>query len=127
MSMSEAAMDGIRLNGHGWQFTLKGLIKPETMTLAKLNDLIWYSHGNPDDMDQLVVPRSESEPVVERIITKMKDWITDNFDDPEASEMCHHITSRLVELEAISDCCMGEINFAMDNLYDTFDFWRVLV
>jgi uncharacterized protein (DUF4415 family) len=120
MAMSQAALEGIRVNGHGWKARMNGLIKPEMMKLAKFNNDL---DGDPDE-EQMIITRSESEPVVIAIREKITKWlVTAKIDDDARSEVQY----ALEELEMIEDCCMGEINYAMNRLFDVFDYYRILV
>lgn len=121
MPISNAAMDGIRDHGHRWRYRMAGLLKSETAKLGEFNDRI----DGRDDGDQQIVLRSESEPVVMEIVRKVRGWLSDN-----ALRLPAHardsIVARLDDLECVEDCSIREINFAMNELYDEFDYWRIL-
>jgi repressor of nif and glnA expression len=127
MPISAAAMDGIRDNGLRWRYRMNGLLKSETAKLGEFNDRI----DGQDDDDQLIVLRSESEPVVMEIVRKVRGWLNDNKRAvPIAARLPAHardsLAARLDDLECVEDCAIQEINFAMNELYDEFDYWRVL-
>ncbi|USM11509.1 hypothetical protein vBCbaSRXM_64 [Citromicrobium phage vB_CbaS-RXM] len=119
MPTSDAALAGIKHNGLRWKHHLHGLIKPETEKLGAFNDRL----DGDDDHEQLVVSRAESEPVVEEIIRKVRVWCEKTKSLPEDAR--RDIESKVDDLECVSDCDMGEINFAMNYLYDEFDYWRI--
>jgi hypothetical protein len=130
MSHKAAAIDGIQNNGLNWQFRLHGLITPEAKKLGAFNDRL---NDFDDDYEQITVLRSESEPVVEKIVQQLHGWIELASIEPAPlsgatklpAEVRRDLESALDDLEMVSDCCMGEINHAMDRLYDTFDYWRI--
>lgn len=126
MPMSEAAMDGIRDNGRGWRFHLNGLIKAETRKLGEFNN----RDGSEYDDEQVIVRRDESEPVVIAIKDKLRCWVemaaNPNNEKPLGEDAKRDIESQLDDLECVEDCSMSEINYAMDRLFDSLDYWRVL-
>lgn len=119
MPMSAAAMDGIRANGHRWKFHMNGLIREETKKLGEFNDLL----DGEDDFDQQAITREMSEPVVIALRTKIAKWLDEHRTLPD--NIKDDIRAKLDDLEMVEDCDMGEINFAMNYLYDEFDYWRI--
>lgn len=118
MPMSEAAMDGIRDNGHRWkhQITLRDLTQP----LGDLNER--YDDGAGE-----APKREETEPLVDKIVERVRAFVKQRFerhgtDDPIGIDL----DRRADELEMIADCDIEEINHAMGELYDSFDYWRIL-
>lgn len=117
MAMSEAAIQGIKENGHGWKISLYGLIKPECSKLAEFNNRI-----NDDGGEVL---REESESVVMEIVRKLREWTTTN-EAKLGEQICRDLRGDLDDLESVEDCDMEEINYAMGRVYDCFDYWRIL-
>lgn len=113
MPMSQAAMDGISANGHRWKFFIHGM-KPFTQALGKLNDA---------ENDGQEVADADVEKKVQEIIKIVRDFAgkTDNV------RLRDDLLNDADNLEMVEDCGLDEVNFQMGNLYDTFDFHRVLV
>lgn len=120
MPMSAAAIAGIRHNGNRWRYRMNGLIKDECLKLGELNDRI----GDRDDGEQTIVSREESEPVVISLRTKVSKWLDRQRRMPD--EIVTNVKCRLDDLEMVEDCGMGEINYALNDLFDEFDYWRIL-
>jgi hypothetical protein len=113
MPMSQAAMDGIAANGHRWKHTIRGM-KPHTEVLGKAND----ANGDGNDYDRAAV-----EKAVQSIVK-----ITRSFADRTSdSNVADHLRLRADDLECVEDCDIEDINYAMNDLYDEFDFHRILV
>lgn len=121
MPMSAAAIDGISNNGHRWKHRLTS-ITLFTKELGALNDRL----DGRDDHDQIIVPRAESEGAVMDLIKAVRVWIYDNEATLDKGAI-DDLRAKLDDLEAVEDCDMAEINYAMGELYDSFDYWRVLV
>lgn len=110
MPMSMAAMDGIRDNGHRWQHTLRGM-KPHTELLGKIND------GDTE------ITMAQGEAAVEAIVHRVR-----SFAQAVGNERIRDdLDRRADELEMVADCDIEDINFAMEELYDACDYWRILV
>lgn len=116
MPMSLAAMDGIRENGHRWKLTIRGL-KPFTETLGKAND----ANNDGESYDHTVV-----EKAVQGIVEKVRKFCEtkDVLADPRIEG---ELLSAAADLECVEDEDIEEINDAMGQLYDAFDYWRILV
>lgn len=116
MPMSMAAMDGIRDNGHRWKLTITGL-KPFTEVLGKANDL--NNIGKPYDQKTV-------EKAVQGIVAKVREFAEtkDVLADPRIEG---ELLSAAADLECVEDEDIEEINDAMGQLYDAFDYWRILV
>jgi hypothetical protein len=114
MPMSQAAMDGISANGHRWKSRINGL-KPHTEVLGKANDA--NNDGEPYDHDA-------TEKAVQDIIK-----IVRSFADklPDESSLKQDLLHDADDLEMVEDCDIEDINHEMNDLYDSFDFHRVLV
>jgi hypothetical protein len=113
MPMSEAAMEGIRVNGHRWQRRINGL-KPHTEVLGKANDA--HNDGEPYD-------EKATEAAVQAIVKIVRSFANSVKDDNLQRDLLHDAD----DLEMVEDCEIEDINHEMNDLYDTFDFHRVLV
>lgn len=109
MTMSEAAIDGIRDNGFRWSYRIN--LKPWTARIGRLND----GGGGTQE---------EREPLVESIVAKVRQFAKDNALKNE--RMASELISRADDLECCADCDLEDINIAMGELYDSLDYWRVL-
>lgn len=116
MPITQAAMDGINANGHRWQHRIT--LAPYTAMLGKLND----RNGDGD-----TPTREEIEPVVENIVAKVRSFAEARLRRDDNDQIGRDLASRADDLECVSDCEIEEVNHAMNELYDSFDFWRVLV
>lgn len=122
MPTSEAAIAGIKANGHKWRYQMpRDYLQPEISKLAEFNNRI----DGRDDYDQTIVPCDESEPVVEALRVKVEQWAQRSRTLPH--EALEAIQSALEELETIQDCCMEEVNYGLNNLWDEFDYYRILI
>jgi hypothetical protein len=105
--MSEAAIAGIRHNGHKWLFeiSLDGLP-------AKIGE--W---------EEGVTSAEDIEKARAGIITRVREFLqrpTINND------MRHYIENVIVDLEMV-DAEIEEVRYCLSDLYDQFDFYRVVV
>lgn len=107
--MSQAAIDGISENGFRWRHRLS--LRPMTTRLAALNE----RDGGT---------REEREPLVEKIVAIVRQFAKDNSLSNE--RMASDLIMRADELACLADCDLEDINHGMNDLYDSFDFWRVL-
>lgn len=113
MPMSEAAMDGIRVNGHRWQHRIGGL-KTFTEVLGRANDA--YNDGGDYDRDAV-------EKAVEGIVHRVRSFA-------QATGMAdarRDLEANADDLEMNADEDIEDINYYMNRLYDSFDFYRILV
>jgi hypothetical protein len=115
MPTSQAALDGIRVNGLRWKFYLRGLIRPETEALGKINDL---------DADGYAYDDADVERHAKAIVRKMKAWVGDNM-LRLGDEACRSLADRLEYLDDYADCGIEEVNDAMNRIYDDFDYYRI--
>jgi hypothetical protein len=112
MPMSAAAMDGIRDNGHRWRMRITG-IKPFIQPLADANNL--DNDGQPYDAKAV-------EAAVQGIVAA-----TRNFALGKAENLKLDLEARADDLEMVEDCDLDDINHYMGELYDAFDYHRILV
>ena len=107
--MSAAAIDGISANGHRWKARISLGFGPGE--LGRLNDRL--SDGEKVD-------DAEVEEITLRIVANVRSFAKRNpqFDSLER---------RADELELFADCGLEEVNCAMTELYDDFDWHRILV
>ena len=108
MPISEVCMDGIKANGHRWKHTIR--LGQWPALLGKLND----REGD--------VLESEVEPIAEKIVAIVRAYVERHTWAKETD-----LARRADELEMVADCGLEEVNFAMNELYDSFDYWRILV
>jgi hypothetical protein len=113
MPMSQAAMDGIAANGHRWKYTIRGM-KPHTEVLGRANDA--YNDGESYD-------EKATEKAVQSIV-KIVRAFADNTSNERLRDDLRHDAD---DLEMVEECEIEDINMEMNDLYDTFDFHRVLV
>jgi hypothetical protein len=113
MPMSQAAMDGIATNRHRWKFIIRGL-KPYTEVLGKANDA--HNDGQPHD-------EKATEEAVQNIIRVVRAFADKTSNERLRDDLRHDAD----DLEMVEDCEIEDINYEMNDLYDTFDFHRVLV
>jgi hypothetical protein len=113
MPMSAAAMDGIAAHGHRWKRRINGL-KPHTEVLGKANDA--NNEGQAYDHDA-------TEKAVQGIIKSVRSFAQSITDEALQRDLLHDAD----DLEMVEDCDIEDINHEMNDLYDTFDFHRVLV
>ncbi len=102
-------MDGIKVNGHRWRHRIS--LGQWPLLLGKLNDL-----GDFEADDAEVERAALGIVAAVRVVVASQKWA-------ERTDL----SRRADELELVADCGLGEVNFAMSELYDSFDFWRVLV
>lgn len=109
MPLSEACLAGIRANGHRWKHTI-GLGQWPAL-LGKLND---QRDVGADD--------AEVERCALKIVALVRAFV-DRRDWAKETDL-----ARLADdLEMVADCGLAEVNEAMGELYDSFDYWRILV
>jgi hypothetical protein len=113
MPMSAAAMDGISANGHRWKYTIRGM-KAHTEVLGRANDA--FNDGQPYD-------EKATEQAVQSIIKVVRAFADKTSDERLRDDLRHDAD----DLEMVEDCEIEDINHEMNDLYDTFDFHRVLV
>lgn len=106
-------MDGIRDNGSGWKFRIHGM-KTHTETLGKANN----SNNDGESYDRKVV-----EAAVQSIVKVVRGFA----DRASDSNIAEHLRYRADNLEMVEDCDIEDINEAMGDLYDEFDYHRILV
>lgn len=111
MPISEAAMGGIRANGHRWRHRIN--LGQWPAMLGKLNDA--EEAGVEVDENEVERVTLEIVEAVRRCVAK-SDWAAET-----------DLGSRADDLEMVADCGLEEVNCAMNELYDSFDYWRVLV
>lgn len=114
MPTTQAALDGIRVNGLRWKFNLRGLIRPETEALGKINDL---------DSDGYTCDDADVERHAKTIVDKLRQWVekTTLLSDMAKLDLRHHIDN----LDEVADCGIEEVNDAMNRIYDDFDYYRI--
>lgn len=113
MPMSQAAMDGIAANGHRWKLRITGL-KPHTETLGKANNA-----NNDGEAYDHTATEAAAQGIV-KIVRAFAETVEDE-------NLKRDLLNDADNLEANEDCDIEDINWAMNSLYDTFDFYRVLV
>lgn len=106
---TQASLDGIAAHGMRWRYHIN--LSQWTRAIGKLNDR--------DDE----VSRDELEPLVNAIVAKVRRFAEIH----RAREgMAYDLERRADELEMLSDCEISEVNHFMGELYDSFDYWRIL-
>lgn len=116
MPISAAAMDGIRSNGHRWKMTITGL-KRYTEVLGRANDAA---------NEGLDYDRKANEVAVQGIVKVVRAF-AENEAAAKDVEMERDLLSNADDLECVEDDAIEEINWAMNQLYDSFDYHRILV
>lgn len=106
MPMSEAAMDGIRDNGSGWKFKIR------------LSDLSQQIGAFPADADDKAV-----EEVANQLLSRLRNHVK-AFPKRAYSTQ---LESGIEDLFAVADCGIEEVRYALDPIWDLFDYHRVLV
>ena len=111
MPITEAAMSGIRDHGHRWKRRI--CLGQSPALLGRLND----AAADGEDVDDAEVERLALS-IVESVrrACQDQDWPADI-----------DLTQRADDLEGASDCGLDEVNYFMGELYDSFDYWRILV
>lgn len=104
MLRKQAALDGIAVNGHRWKHQIR---------LSHLT----HKMGEMDES----TPDAEVEALTKQIIVRVRAFLAGRPTLKDAME------SQVDELEAAADCGIEEVRFAMNNLYDDFDFHRICV
>lgn len=107
MPMSEAAMSGISANGLRWKFN----ISFSTLT-AKVGE--W---------EEGVTPTGEIEKIRNAIVERVKVFLHHRS---MGEDMRYDIEDAVEQLEMV-DPEVEEIRFALNRLYDQFDYHRVCV
>lgn len=111
MPASEACFDGIKAHGLRWRHELRLGVWPGA--LGRLNDLA--NDGQPVD-------DAEVERVTLKIVAAVRAAV-DRYEWAKKTDLDH----RADELECVADCGLGEVNYAMGELYDSCDYWRILI
>lgn len=106
MPMSEAAMDGIRDNGNRWKYELR---------LSDLTQKLGAFEAN--------APESEVETVTSELIDRLRHHVGHHPDRPYS----HPLILAVEDLFSVADCGIEEVRFALTDIYDIFDYHRVLV
>jgi hypothetical protein len=109
MAMSEACLAGIKANGLRWKHRIR--LGQWPALLGKLND-----------QGDAVADDAEVERYAMKIVELVRAFVRRNAWAQETD-----LDRRADELEMVADCGLGEVNFAMNELYDSFDYWRILV
>jgi len=111
MAMSEAAIEGIAANGHRWKrrITIHG-----TAEIGAMNDA---------NSDNLPYDRERLEALCNQIVADVRFFAAPLPD----SRMRDDLNDGADWLETVADCDIEEVNHQLDSLYDTFDFYRLLV
>lgn len=109
MPISAAAMEGIQDNGHRWRASIRLGFGPAL--LGKLND----KRNGGEEVDD-----AEVERLALKIVENLRSFAKRN---PDYSVL----ERRADNLEMVADCGLEEVNCAMGELYDTFDYCRILV
>lgn len=107
--MSQACLDGIKVHGHRWKHRIR--LGQWPALLGKLNN---QGDAAADDAE------------VERCAMKIVEIVRAYVDRNEWAKETD-LSRRAEDLEMAADCGLGEVNFAMGELYDSFDYWRILV
>ena len=103
--MTPAALDGIQRFGNGWRYSIR--LSDQT---SRLGD------------DDLRV--GDAEKIANEVGRRVKAWVnaTPKLDDDER----YRFTEHAEELADIEDD-LDEVRYALNRLYDDFDFYRVCV
>jgi hypothetical protein len=112
MPMSEAAMDGIAANGHRWKLRIHG-IRPFVQPLADANNL--NNDGKPYDQKAV-------EAAVDGIVIAVR-----NFALTKTGNLKEALEDAADNLDMVADCEIDDVNHYMEELYDLFDYHRILV
>jgi hypothetical protein len=109
MPISEVCMEGIRANGHKWRDRIRLGLEPSL--LGRLNDKL---------ADGEAVDDSEVERLTLRIVENVRRFAAKR---PQYDSL----ERRADDLEMAADCGLEEVSFFMGELYDDFDWHRILV
>lgn len=109
MPMSAAAMEGIQVNGHHWQRQIRLGYEPKK--LGALNNAAMAGETIDD---------KEVEAIAERIASNVRSFA-------KMHPQFEHLEQEAENLEMVADCGLEEVNAVMSDLYDAFDFNRILV
>ena len=108
---SAAAIEGLRANGLRWNRRFRIGLGPSL--LGKYNDAAETDSPATDE---------QVEEAALKIVAAVRAFAK-GVDEPERGDL----ERRADELEMVADCGLDEVNFAMGELYDSFDYWRILV
>jgi hypothetical protein len=106
-----AAMEGIKAHGHGWMHRIYLGDWPEK--IGALNSRA----ADGKDVDD-----KEVEKIAMVIVETVRNYVA-RWEWAQATDL----EKRADELEMLADCGLDEVNHALDELYDSFDYWRILV
>jgi hypothetical protein len=109
MPISEVCMDGIKANGHRWKARIR--LGQWPALLGRLNDVA--SDGG-------TVDEAEVERIALRIVASVRNYA-------KMHPQYDSLERRADEIELVADCGLEEVNHAMGELYDDFDWHRILV
>ncbi len=105
MAISEAAIDGIAAHGFQWRRSTAGIAELAKQ-LGEIND---------DERDH-----TEAQGIAEAIVNRLRGYRTSD------ANVRRSLDAAAEELECVADCEIDEINHAMNSVYDTLDYWRIL-
>lgn len=108
---TEASIAGVAAHGLRWRHQIH--LGNWPAQLGKLNDRA----SDGEDIDDAEVEKAALGIVAAvRATYEREGWAKDTDLDRRADD-----------LEMAADCGIEEVNFMMNELYDSFDYWRVLV
>lgn len=108
MPISAAALAGIQANGHRWKYEIA--ISAHTSKIGSFDETT--------PADQISAER-------DAIVAKVKRWL-DARTKPEENDMRNDIESKIIDLEMVDES-VEEVRYALNDLFDEFDFYRVVV
>jgi hypothetical protein len=114
MPLSQAAMDGITANGHGWKHHIS--LGGQTEIMGKMTEGTPEQEGTPD---------AEVEACARAIVGHVRTFAIRIAADH--SDLATWLLHEAEQLEEVADCGLDEVRHAMSSLYDEFDFQRICV
>lgn len=103
-------MDGIAANGRGWKHRIS--LGGQTEIMGKMDD---------DTTDDAV------QKCAEAIIARVRTFADRLHKHPDTAALADRLRDEAEALEAVADCGIDEVRWAMSSLYDQFDFSRICV